>query len=288
MTDSTSTNREPTISVIVICKNEAESIRECLDSVSWANEIIVLDSGSTDDTRDICREYTEHVLETDWPGYGPQKNRALDMATGDWVLSIDADERVPPELYGEIYAAIRSGEHDAYRVPRLSSYCGRWVRHSGWTPDHVTRLFRRGTARFSDDLVHERVVVDGSTGTLTTSLRHETFRTLEDVLGKIDEYSTAAARMRFDRGQRGSLTKAVLRGAWAFLRTYVLRAGFLDGRTGFMLAVSNAEGTYYRYLKMMLLQESAERLAAPITDDAEPVESREQSPEPREVEGAVR
>ncbi|MDA1017170.1 MAG: glycosyltransferase family 2 protein [Planctomycetota bacterium] len=263
------------LSVIIIAKNEAGTIRPCLESVAWADEIIVLDSGSTDQTVAICREFTPNVHLTDWPGYGRQKNRALNLANGDWVLSIDADERISPELRAEIEGIINADSvpsHDtpvdAYRMPRLSSYCGRWIRHSGWWPDHVLRLTRRGVARFTDDLVHERMVIDGPIGTLTNPLMHETFQTLDAVLDKVNEYSTASARMQFERGKRGSLLQAVLRGLWNFFKTYVVRGGFLDGREGFMLAVSNAEGTYYRYLKLMLL----ERIQHPasVSSDVEP------------------
>ncbi len=264
-------SNEPTVSAIVICKDEANTIRACLDSVCWANEIVVVDSGSTDGTVAICREYTDRVYQLDWPGYGPQKNRALAHATGDWVLSIDADETVPPELFGEIHEAIRRPDApDAFRVPRLSSYCGNWIHHGGWSPDYVTRLFRRDRARFSDDLVHERVLVEGGVGTLSVPLRHETFRTLADVLGKIDEYSTAGAEMAFRRGRRATLLTAVVHGAWAFLRTYLLRAGFLDGAAGFMLAVSNAEGTYYRYLKLRELALRAAEIEESNEDSTQP------------------
>jgi hypothetical protein len=163
---------------------------------------------------------------------------------------------VTPELRAEIEAVVNgNATRDAYEVPRLSSYCGRYLRHGGWWPDYVTRLFRREKARFSDDLVHERLVVSGSTGKLKAHLLHEAFEDLEEVLRKVDQYSTANAQMMHARGKRGSLASAILHGGWAFFRTYVLRAGFLDGRHGFMLAVSNAEGTYYRYLKLMRLSE---------------------------------
>ena len=242
------------LSVIVITKDEAGSIRPCLESVSWADEIVVVDSGSSDDTAAICREYTDKVTVTDWPGFGPQKNRALDAARGEWVLSLDADERVSPELRAAIEAAMADpGAAAAFRMPRSSSYCGRFMRHGGWWPDYVTRLFRRGRARFSDDLVHERLVVDGEVGSLSSPLLHEAFRDPEEVLQKVNAYSSAGARMMAQRGRKATLAGAVARGLWSFLRSYVLRAGFLDGREGFMLAVSNAEGTYYRYLKLMLL-----------------------------------
>jgi len=244
------------LSVILITKNEVSSVRECLESVSFADEIVVLDSGSTDGTVALSREFSGRVYETDWPGFGPQKNRALDRAAGDWILSIDADERVTPALRAEIEAAVADPRGNvAFRIPRLSSYCGKYIRRSGWWPDYVLRLFRKGSGRFTDDLVHERVVVDGPVGSLTKPLIHESFESLEDVLDKVNAYSTYGAAMMHRRGKRAGLWTAVGHGFWSFFSTYVLRAGFLDGREGFMLAVSNAEGTYYRYLKLMLLRE---------------------------------
>ena len=245
------------LSIIIITKNEALNIRECIETVKWADEIIVVDSRSTDDTVAICRELTPHVYIHDWPGFGIQKNRALDYASKDWVLSLDADERVTPELRAEIEATMREGKALGYEVPRLSSFCGRFMRHSGWYPDYVLRLFRRGRARFSDNLVHERLIMDSKTERLTGLLLHYAFENLEEVLHKTNQYSTAGAQMQFQRGRQSSLSGAVLRGLWSFVRSYVLRAGFLDGREGFMLAVSNAEGTYYRYVKLMLLNKKS-------------------------------
>jgi glycosyltransferase involved in cell wall biosynthesis len=251
-----------TLSVIVITRNEEAVIRRCLESVAWADEIVVVDSGSSDRTGEICRALGAKVTErSDWPGFGPQKNRALDLATGDWVLSIDADEWLTPELAAEIRAAVAApGGHAAFSLPRLSSYCGREIRHSGWWPDDVVRLFRRGAARFSDDLVHERLRVEGAVGRLREPLRHEAFRSLEQVLDKVNAYSSAGAENLRRQGRRGSLAAAILHGLAAFLRTYVVRRGFLDGREGFMLAVSNAEGAYYRYLKLALLDERERRV----------------------------
>jgi glycosyltransferase involved in cell wall biosynthesis len=240
----------PRLSVILITHNEADNIAACLESVSWADEIVVVDSGSGDETAAICRRYTQQVQVTDWPGFGPQKNRALALAGGDWVLSIDADERVTPQLREEIERTLAKPDCDAYEMPRLSSYLGQDMRHGGWWPDHVTRLFRRGSARFSDAAVHETLLVTGSTGRLRNHLVHHPFRSLDQVIRKMDAYSTAAAASMAGRGRRAGLGSAVLHGFFAFLRTYLLRGGFLDGRLGFVLAVSNAEGAYYKYLKL--------------------------------------
>ena len=245
------------LSVVIITKNEAPVIARCIKSIAWADEVVVLDSESTDGTADIARSLGAKVFTSpDWPGFGPQKNRALAHARCDWVLAIDADEWVTPGLRTAIERVLAApGSHCAYAMPRSSSYCGRHMRHSGWWPDRVTRLFRRGAARFSDDLVHERLLVEGTAGTLAEPLMHEAIRDLEQALAKMNAYSSAGARMQLARGRRASLAGAIWHGAWTFFRGYVLRAGFLDGRAGFMLAVSNAEGAYYRYLKLMLLAE---------------------------------
>lgn len=243
------------LSVILITMNEEDFVRTCLESVAWADEIIVIDSGSTDQTVEICRGYTDKIVLTDWPGFGPQKNRALAMATRDWVLSIDADECITPELREEMQIVMADpGDRAAFAMPRRSSYCRRPIRHSGWWPDYVTRLFRRAQARFSDDLVHERLIVDGPVGRLRQPLLHEAFSDLEEVLDTMNRYSTAGARMMHDRKERGTLSTAMLHGLWSFIHTYIIRTGFLDGSEGFMLAVSNAEGTYYKYLKLMYLE----------------------------------
>jgi glycosyltransferase involved in cell wall biosynthesis len=248
------------LSVIVITKNEEASIGACLASVDWADEIVIVDSGSTDGTVEICRCHKALVhAAADWHGFGPQKNRALALATGEWVLSLDADERVTPELRREIETAMADpGGRAAFAVPRCSSYCGRPMRHGGWWPDYVPRLFRRGKGRFSHEAIHERLIVDGPVGRLRQPLVHEAFGDLEEVLETVDRYSTAGATAMYERGKRATLAAAILHGLWSFFHTYVVRAGFLDGREGFMLAVSNAEGTYYRYLKLMLLTERNE------------------------------
>lgn len=244
-----------TLSISIITLNGEPLVRRCIESVLWADEIIVVDSGSTDRTCAICTELGAKVTQTvDFPGYGPQKNRALDRTTGDWILVLDHDEWVTPQLRAEVESVLRNpGDIAAFSLPRLSNFCGREMRHSGWWPDRVIRLFRKGTARHSEDTIHERLVVEGKVGKLRHPLRHDPMPTLEHVLHKINGYSSAGAKANFANGKRASLGKAVFHGTWTFFRTYILRAGFLDGREGFMLSVSNAEGTYYRYLKLMML-----------------------------------
>src|SRR5574340_373531 len=217
------------LSIILITKNEAANIRACLESVAWADEIIVVDSGSTDDTVAICKELGATVHVHDWPGFGVQKNRALGYAAKDWVLSLDADERVTPELRAEIESVLETVRSDGYEIPRLSSFCGRFMRHSGWHPDFVLRLFRRDKGRFSDALVHESVQLQGSIARLRQPLLHYSYRDFEDVLFKLNSYSSAASAMLQRKGKKGSLLQAIGHGLWAFIRTYFLRAGFLDG-----------------------------------------------------------
>lgn len=243
------------LSVIVITRNEAHHIDACLASLSFASEWIVVDGASTDATRDIAAARGARViLAPDWPGFGAQKNRALEEAKGDWVFSIDADERVTPELAAQIRAAMAAdGGTSAYTVSRLSSFCGVWMRHGDWYPDHVLRLFRRTQGRFTDDLVHEHVEVDGPTRHLSGHLLHESMPSLESCLDKMNRYSSGRALDRHAAGHTGSLGKALGHGLWAFLRSYVFKRGFMDGRMGFVVAASIAEGTYYRYLKVWLL-----------------------------------
>ncbi len=225
--------------------------------MAFADEVVVVDGGSSDRTVDIARAAGARVItHSDWAGFGRQKNRALDACTGEWVLSIDADERVPPGLRDEIISALRNPAFDVYEMPRRSFYCGRFMRHSGWWPDHVRRLFRRGSARFSDAPVHESLQTERAVGRLQQPLQHWSFRTMEQVLDKVNRYSSLSAPAVVARGRAPTLTTALLHGAAAFFRTYVLKRGFLDGRHGLMLAISNAEGSYYRYVKAMLLAEN--------------------------------
>ena len=242
----------PRLSAITITLNEAGNIAGCLDTLSFCDERIVVDGGSTDETAKIAQGKGARVVLHPFEGFGAQKGFALSLATGDWVLSIDADERVTPELAREIGSVIASGTADCYELPRRSAFCGRLMDHSGWSPDYVLRLFRRDKAYFSGDLVHERVVCDGTMARLSEPLMHDPVRRLEDALSRMDRYSTAGAEQLVAAGKRVSFMSGISHGLWTFFRTYLLRAGFLDGREGFLLAVANAEGTYYRYMKAWL------------------------------------
>lgn len=245
------------LSVIIITFNEAANIEACLKSVSFADEIVVLDSGSTDGTPDLARGMGASVYVTnDWPGFGPQKNRALGLAQYSWVLSLDADERVPPELANKIRQVVDKDAGSAYEIPRLTQFCGQWIRHCGWTPDYVLRLFKRGAAHFSDDLVHERVVLTrGVPSRLTSSMLHYSYPTPSHYWRKLEQYSQAWARQRFACGQKTSMLRAALAGVVAFLRSYFFRLGFLDGAMGFAVCSMQAQAAFGKYFALYCLNQ---------------------------------
>lgn len=255
------------LSVILITRSESRHVEACLKSVAFADEWVVVDSGSTDGTCEVAEALGARVVKTDdWPGFGAQKNRALALARGRWVLSIDADERVSEALAGRIRAVVQGPDDaaDGYELSRISRFCGQWMRHGDWNPDRVLRLFRRERGRFTDDLVHERLQVQGRVERLAGDLLHDTMPTLDDALDKLNRYSTGRALDKVKAGRKGGLGAALGHGLWAFLRCYLLKRGFLDGRLGFVLAVYQAEGTYYRYLKMGLLVQHARNPIEPI------------------------
>jgi glycosyltransferase involved in cell wall biosynthesis len=242
----------PRLSAIIITRDEAANIVECLHSVAFCDERIVVDCGSRDETVRLAEQAGARVVVRAWEGFGAQKNFALSLATGEWLLSIDADERVSRALAAEIDSAVKSGRANGYEIPRSSIFCGRRMRHSGWHLDYVLRLFRRGRARFSDRLVHEDVICEAPVARLREPLIHYPIATLEDALSKIDRYSTAGAAMLTAEGRRVRFGTGIVRGIAAFLRTYILKRGFFDGREGFLVAIYNAETTYYRYMKAWL------------------------------------
>jgi glycosyltransferase involved in cell wall biosynthesis len=250
------------LSVVIVAKNEAHNITECVQSARFADEVLVLDSGSHDGTARLAEAAGARVVSTDWPGYGPQVARGIGMASGEWVLSLDADERIPSALRRQIESVIEQPPGttaDGYRLPRLSEFCGRFIHHGGWRPDYTLRLARRELAGFTDHFLHAHMTVRGRTADLSESLVHHSYPHLGDVLEKLNRYSSGHARDMQTQGRHGSLTRALLAGFFAFVRTYVLRLGFLDGRHGLMLAIFNAEYTYYKYLKLMFLQNPAQR-----------------------------
>ena len=257
---------KPTLSVCIITWNEEANIRACLESVQWADERIVVDSNSTDRTAEIAREMGAKVVLRPFDGHVQQKNFALDQATGDWVLSIDADERVTPGLAEEIRAVVAGNRPGvAFSMPRKSWYLGRWILHGGWYPDRKLRLARQGKARWSGTNPHDHLYADGPTADLRGDLVHYTYRDISDHLRKIDQYTTIAAREMAARGVGHPLLRMALHSPLRILRMYVLKAGFLDGQAGFVLAVLSG---YYVFLKYAKLWELARRERANGGGDA--------------------
>lgn len=243
------------LSVVIITFNEEGEIGACLESVAWADEIVVVDSGSADRTAEIAKRFTGRVIHHPWEGYARQKNWAVAQATHEWVLSLDADERVPPALKEEIREALGSSSGCAgYLIPRKNFFLGRWIRHGGWYPDRVLRLFRRKEGRFVDRRVHESVSVDGRVGLLQTPLEHYTYRSMEAYFQRMDRYATLAAEEMFDKGKRTGWADLIVRPSATFLKMYLLRGGFLDGRDGFLLARLYSIYTFSKYAKLAKME----------------------------------
>jgi glycosyltransferase involved in cell wall biosynthesis len=245
------------LTVTLITRNESSNIAACLESVAWADEIIVVDSHSTDDTVAIARRLATRVEVRDWPGYGEQKNYAAALASNDWILSLDADERVSTELAGEIRGAIDSKSGPAgYRIPRVSYYLGRWLRSTDWYPDFQLRLYDRRKGSWNVRRVHESVVLKGTPGLLRRELQHYPYRNITHHVQTIDRYTTLAAEEWIAAGRRATALQAVLHTAFAFLRNYLLKGGFRDGSAGLMVSVLNS---YYVFLKFAKLWEGQRR-----------------------------
>ena len=247
------------LSVIIIAKNEEKNIGDCLDSLSWADEIVLIDDNSDDNTEEIIKSKNHEnkikVFRKKMDkGFGDQKNFALKQATNDWILSIDCDERVTRDLAAEIKIILRDSNFDAYYIHRESYYCGYKIKFSGWRNDFVLRLFKKEKARFSDRLVHEKIIDDNlETTILKNKLIHRSFDTHEQVLKKINLYSTLSALEMYKNKKTVSFLTILLKTFSSFIKTFILKLGFLDGRAGLMLAISNAEGVYYKYLKLFYL-----------------------------------
>ena len=243
------------LSVIVITKNEAANIRRCLESVAWADDIIVLDSGSDDNTVAIAREYTKKVFATgpsDWQGYGVQKQRVLAHATGEWVLNLDADESVDAALKEALLQAMASTAFDAYRVPIRMCFYGKILRYSSSPKRHI-RLFKRDGANYSDDVVHEKIVLPkgAKVGQLMQPILHRSFRDMSHALYKMNRYSSYSAQTHKAEKKQTTLPRVLLGSLWMFFRCYVLQRGMLDGKAGLLLALYHAEGSYYRGIKQL-------------------------------------
>lgn len=239
------------LSVVIIAKNEAERIEACLQSVAWADEIVVVDSGSSDKTCEIARNFTAKVYDIPWRGFGPQKQAAVELASNDWILSIDCDERVTPELADEIRNILSSDNiQGAYSIPRRTFLGQKKIRHCGWYPDRTIRLFDRRKTRFSDSPVHERACTDGPVADCKGHLLHYSFSGLSQLLLKLNHYSDLSACQMFENGRSCSVFDLTVRPLFAFFKTYLLKLGFLDGIEGLEIAVTTALLTFSKYLKL--------------------------------------
>jgi glycosyltransferase involved in cell wall biosynthesis len=240
----------PKLTVTVITLNEADRIEECLESVGWADEIIVVDSGSADGTPGLARHHGARVIIRDWPGYSPQKNFAAAEAANDWILSLDADERVTPELATEIAGVLRESHVAGYRVPRVTFHLGRWIRSTDWYPDYQLRLYDRRRARWAGKYVHESVRADGPVSDLRGELLHYAYRDLAHHFQTMDRYTTLAARQMFEEGRRAGWLDLAVHPPAAFLRNYVLRGGFRDGVPGLIVSAMNARYVGLKFAKL--------------------------------------
>lgn len=253
----------PKLSVTIITKNEAANIRGALDAVSWADERIVVDSESSDGTVRIAESMGARVVTRPWPGYGPQKNYAAELASHDWILSIDADERPSPELAAEIRALL-AHEPGArgYRVKRVTHYLGRWIRTTDWFPDYQLRLYDRRSGKWSDRAVHESVSLEGHVLTLEHELQHFAYRSVAHHIGTINRYTSLAAEDMLRQGRRASLANVMIHPGLAFLRNYVLRGGLRDGAPGLIVSTMNAFYVFAKFLKLWELQRRAPKHGA--------------------------
>jgi len=246
------------LSVIIITRNESANIVACLESVSFADEVIVLDGQSTDDTVSLAQNGGAKVfIAPSWEGFGPQKNKALGYASHDWVLSIDADERVSTDLAREIQLVLSQPQHTLYDIPRLTNFCGQWIHHCGWRPDRVARLFQKHTARFSDDVVHEKLVSNDqhAKGKLQHFLLHYSYPSAQSYWRKLQVYSQAWAAQKFAQGQTTSMSRAVISGLVAFIKSYIFRLGFLDGSMGLAVCIMQAQAAYGKYFTLYCLNQ---------------------------------
>ncbi len=240
-----------TLSVVMVTENEEGRIRDALESVKGADEIIVVDALSRDRTVEIAREYTPKVFSEEWKGFSAQKDSAIQKAEGEWILLLDADERVTPELWDEITGVVMGKSGVAgYEIPRKSFFLGRWISHGGWWPDYTLRLFRRGTGRVSPRRVHERIVVDGPVGRLKSPLLHLTCQSISQFIGKADRYAGLSAREMAERGGRFSLARLFFSPPATFIRMYIIQRGFLDGAHGFVLAGLYSYYTFLKYARL--------------------------------------
>ena len=247
------------ISVYIIAYNEAEKIRDSINSVLWADEIIVADSHSSDGTTEIASKLGAKVIQIPFNGYGDLRNQAISNCTGNWIFSLDSDERCTIEVRDEIIALIDNAPLDIYQVPRKNFFMGRWIKHSGWYPNYrQPQLFRNGKMRYTTESVHEGYISqsDKEIGVIKNHIWQFPFKNTEEILRKANRYSTLGVQKLQKKEKNSTVFKAFLHGSWSFIKHYIFKLGFLDGGPGFVIAFGNFEGTFYRYIKLMEAQEN--------------------------------
>jgi len=255
-TDRINSFSRPAVSAIVVCFNEEQRIEDCLESLRWCDELVVVDSFSTDRTPEICRRYTERFYQRPWPGYGAQKAHAHSLATKDWVLLVDADERVSAGLCQEILGALAADGNRwaAYAVPRLVYYLHRWWWRGGWYPDYDIRLFRRERATWGGSEPHEKILVDGQVRRLKNHLEHYTYRNIADHIERINRFTSISSGELMKAGRRWRFSDVLLRPAARFVHSYILQRGFMEGFAGFHVAFTSAVYVFLKYAKLWELE----------------------------------
>jgi glycosyltransferase involved in cell wall biosynthesis len=245
------------LSVAIVTLNEESNLRRCLESIKWADEIVVVDSGSTDRTKEICLSYGCKFIESPWLGFGKTKQLAVANTTHDWVLSIDSDEEITPLLKQEIIALLQTEPaYQGYRIKRDSFYLGKIIRHCGWNKDYTLRLFNKQNGNFNDKIVHEFVDVKGRIAYLKNTMLHYTYPTLDSHINKMTRYARLGAEQIQSKGRKATILTAIIRGKCKFLKMYFLQSGFLDGREGFLLSLNSGWGVYLKYITLWEMNKS--------------------------------
>ncbi len=247
------------ISVYILAFNEVDKIRDCIKSVLWADEIIVADSHSSDGTTEIAQEMGAKVIHISFNGYGELRNQAISNCSGDWIFSLDSDERCTVEVRDEILQLIDNAPLDIYRVPRKNFFMGKWIKHSGWYPNfRQPQLFKKGKMSYTMESVHEGYVSHSNKkiGAISNFIWQFPFKNMEEVLYKSNRYSSLGVKKLQEKGVKGSILKAFLHGFWSFTKHYFFKLGFLDGGPGFVIAFGNFEGTFHRYIKLLEAQQN--------------------------------
>lgn len=250
----------PTLSVVVITRNEEANLARCLKSIAFADEIIVVDSHSTDRTPEVAAEFGARFFKIDWTGFGAAKQSGVDRAKGDWILSLDADEELTPELAGAIRRVVASdGPSDGYYLGRITRFMGRWIEHSGWYPEFVLRLFKKDRGRLDGAVVHEKIILDGSSGRLDGDLKHYSYDNLGQYFEKFNRYTSLSAEQMHRRGREAGLYDITMRPLASFFKHYAVGQGFLDGLEGLVLSLLSAAAVLVKYAKLIEMNRARDR-----------------------------